>query len=169
MMRHSVNNRHGSCYISLFKFKSFCQFNTPQIASNFRHLLSCGTIVPILLPSQFRKSLLCMKWTDMLDYSDCCYQLIWWEIARSLSIIWLLLIGGLERNSKGNFFIHISDLFIASTLITEQIGVKSHHKAEFCDEELIFGIVKKAMKNKTGKRAIIIMWCTGIYCLVDWP
>ena len=35
---------HGSCYISLFKFKSFDQFNTPQIASNFRHLLSCGTI-----------------------------------------------------------------------------------------------------------------------------
>ena len=36
---------HGSCYISLFKFKSFDQFNTPQTASNFRHLLSCGTIV----------------------------------------------------------------------------------------------------------------------------
>ena len=35
---------HGSCYISL-KFRSFDQFNTPQIASNFRHLLSCGTIV----------------------------------------------------------------------------------------------------------------------------
>ena len=35
---------HGSCYISLFKFKSFYQFNTPQTASNFRHLLSCGTI-----------------------------------------------------------------------------------------------------------------------------
>ena len=35
---------HGSCYISLFKFKSFNQFNTPQLASNFRHLLSCGTI-----------------------------------------------------------------------------------------------------------------------------
>ena len=34
---------HGSCYISLFKFKSFDQFNTPQTASNFRHLLSCGT------------------------------------------------------------------------------------------------------------------------------
>ena len=26
----------GSCYISLFKFKSFDQFNTPQTASNFR-------------------------------------------------------------------------------------------------------------------------------------
>ena len=37
---HSV-----SSYISLFKFKSFDQFNTPQTASNFRHLLSCGTIV----------------------------------------------------------------------------------------------------------------------------
>ena len=36
---------HGSCYISLFKFNSFDQFITPQIASNFRHLLSCGTIV----------------------------------------------------------------------------------------------------------------------------
>ena len=33
--------RHGSCYISLFKFKSV---NTPQTASYFRHLLSCGTI-----------------------------------------------------------------------------------------------------------------------------
>ena len=28
---------HGSCYISLSKFKSFDQFNTPQAASNFRH------------------------------------------------------------------------------------------------------------------------------------
>ena len=36
---------HGCYYISLFKFKSFDQFNTPQTASNFRHLLSCGTIV----------------------------------------------------------------------------------------------------------------------------
>ena len=43
---------HGSCYMSLFKFKSFDQLNTPplppppppQTASNFRHLLSCGTI-----------------------------------------------------------------------------------------------------------------------------
>ena len=35
---------HGSCYISLFNFKSFDQFNIPQTASNFRHLLSCGTI-----------------------------------------------------------------------------------------------------------------------------
>ena len=36
---------HGSCYISLFKFKSFDQFSTPpKTASNFRHLLSCGTI-----------------------------------------------------------------------------------------------------------------------------
>ena len=35
---------HGSCYISLFKFKSFDQFNTPETASNFRRLLSCGTI-----------------------------------------------------------------------------------------------------------------------------
>ena len=35
---------HGSCYISLFEFNSFDQFITPQTASNFRHLLSCGTI-----------------------------------------------------------------------------------------------------------------------------
>ena len=35
---------HGFCCISLFKFKSFDQFNSPQTASNFRHLLSCGTI-----------------------------------------------------------------------------------------------------------------------------
>ena len=35
---------HGSCYISLSKFKSFDQFNTPQTVSHFRHLLSCGTI-----------------------------------------------------------------------------------------------------------------------------
>ena len=34
---------HGSCYISLSKFESFDQFNTPQTASNLRHLLSCGT------------------------------------------------------------------------------------------------------------------------------
>ena len=36
--------RHGSCYISLFKLKSFDQFNTPQTVSIFRHLLSCGTM-----------------------------------------------------------------------------------------------------------------------------
>ena len=36
---------HVSCYISLSKFKSFDQFNTPQTASDFRQLLSCGTIV----------------------------------------------------------------------------------------------------------------------------
>ena len=39
---------HGSCYISLFIFKSSDQFSTPQTASNFRHLLSCGTIARIL-------------------------------------------------------------------------------------------------------------------------
>ena len=37
-------HKHGSCYIFLFKFKSFDQLNTPQTASNFRHLLSCGTM-----------------------------------------------------------------------------------------------------------------------------
>ena len=47
MTRHSVNT-HGSCYISLFKFKSDDQFNTPQTASNFRDLLNCGTIVSLL-------------------------------------------------------------------------------------------------------------------------
>ena len=35
---------HGSCYISLFKFKLFDQLIPPQTASNFRHLLSCCTI-----------------------------------------------------------------------------------------------------------------------------
>ena len=37
---------NGSCYISLFKFKSFHQLIRPhpQTASNFRHLLTCGTI-----------------------------------------------------------------------------------------------------------------------------
>ena len=47
MTRHSENN--NTCMglvISLFKFKPFDQFNTPQTASNFRHLLSCGTISP---------------------------------------------------------------------------------------------------------------------------
>ena len=33
----------GFCYICLFKFKSFDQFNIPQTVSNFRHLLKCGT------------------------------------------------------------------------------------------------------------------------------
>ena len=36
---------HGFCYISLFKLKSFDQLIPPKTASNFRHLLSCGTIV----------------------------------------------------------------------------------------------------------------------------
>ena len=37
---------NGSCYISLFKFKLFDQFipPPPQTASNFRHLLTYGTI-----------------------------------------------------------------------------------------------------------------------------
>ena len=39
---------HRSCYISLFKFKSFDQLipppPPPQTTSNFRHLLGCGTI-----------------------------------------------------------------------------------------------------------------------------
>ena len=39
---------HGSCYISSSNFKSFDQFNTPQTAWNFRHLLNCGTIVGML-------------------------------------------------------------------------------------------------------------------------
>ena len=44
----------GSCYISLFTFKSFDQFNTTLTASNFRHLLSCGTIVEIFLKSSMK-------------------------------------------------------------------------------------------------------------------
>ena len=48
---------HGSCYISLFKFKSFDQFNTPQTASNFRHLLSCATIVCPTLSYYFEEDL----------------------------------------------------------------------------------------------------------------
>ena len=45
---HSVNNNtRMSCYISFFKFKSFHEFNNPQIASNFRHLLSCGTTAQV--------------------------------------------------------------------------------------------------------------------------
>ena len=39
--------RHGSCYFALFKFKLFDQLIPPQTASNFRHLLSCGTIEKI--------------------------------------------------------------------------------------------------------------------------
>ena len=35
---------HGPCYVSLFKFKSFDQLIPHQTASNFRHLLSCGTV-----------------------------------------------------------------------------------------------------------------------------
>ena len=43
---------HGSCYISLFKFKSFDKFNPPlRTASNFTHLLSCGTIVILTKPA----------------------------------------------------------------------------------------------------------------------
>ena len=38
------NNTSMGLVISLFKFKSFGQFDTPETASNFRHLLSCGTI-----------------------------------------------------------------------------------------------------------------------------
>ena len=40
---------HESCCISLFKFKSFDQLIPLQTASNFRHLLSCGTIVTVVL------------------------------------------------------------------------------------------------------------------------
>ena len=43
---------HGSCYITLFKFKSFDQLIPLQTASNFRHLLSCGTIVSVAHKSQ---------------------------------------------------------------------------------------------------------------------
>ena len=59
---------HGSCYISLFKFKSFDQLihawvllylfvqiqiirspPPPQTASNFIHVLSCGTIAYLVM------------------------------------------------------------------------------------------------------------------------
>ena len=46
---------HESCHISLFKFKSFDQFNTPKTASNFRPPLSCGTIAS-LEPANFEIS-----------------------------------------------------------------------------------------------------------------
>ena len=45
MTRHSVNNNTRMGLVISLKFKSFDQFNIPQTASNFRHLLSCGTIV----------------------------------------------------------------------------------------------------------------------------
>ena len=36
---------HGSCYLYLFvQTQLIWSVNTPQTASNFRHLLSCGTI-----------------------------------------------------------------------------------------------------------------------------
>ena len=41
------NTRTSLFYISLFKFKSFDQLNTPQTASDFGHLLSCGTIATV--------------------------------------------------------------------------------------------------------------------------
>ena len=49
---------HESCYISLFIFKSFDQFDTPQTASNFRHLLSCGTIAACKVSNKSNKRLL---------------------------------------------------------------------------------------------------------------
>ena len=42
---HSLNNNtRMGLFISLFKYISFDQSDPPRIASNFRHLLSCGTI-----------------------------------------------------------------------------------------------------------------------------
>ena len=55
---------HGSCYISLFKFKSLDQFNTPQTASNLRHLLSCGTIVTAIFLMVVSCSVFCCLRVD---------------------------------------------------------------------------------------------------------
>ena len=49
---------HGSCSIILFKFKSFDQSNPSRIASNFRHLLSCDTIVDAASPIYWLNRLL---------------------------------------------------------------------------------------------------------------
>ena len=48
----------------MFKFKSFDQFNTPQTASNFRHLLSCGTIEDIGLINRYQSGFRQNKSTD---------------------------------------------------------------------------------------------------------
>ena len=55
MTRHSVNNNtRMDLVISLCSnsnhFKS--SVNTPQTASNFRHLLSCGTVIAFPLPAE---------------------------------------------------------------------------------------------------------------------
>ena len=51
MTCHFVNNntRMGLVISLCSKLKSFDQLIPPQTASNFRHLLSCGTIVHISL------------------------------------------------------------------------------------------------------------------------
>ena len=47
MTRHSVNDniRMGLVISLCLNSNPFDQFNTPQTASYFRHLLSCGTVV----------------------------------------------------------------------------------------------------------------------------
>ena len=60
---------HGSYYISLFTFKSFDQFNTPQTASNFKHLLSCGT-------------------TESLNFFTLFTANIFWELIVHAQITW---------------------------------------------------------------------------------
>ena len=66
---------HGSCYISLFKFNSFDQFITPQIASNFRHLLSCGTIVTFGTHRASREGqtsrVACLAFNFYSNFEDC--------------------------------------------------------------------------------------------------
>ena len=65
--------RHGSCYFSLFKLKSFDSLiPPPQSASNFRHLLSCGTIDLVKMTIiQTRKSVMgCKK--DLIIFLACC-------------------------------------------------------------------------------------------------
>ena len=56
MMGHSLNNNTRMGYMSLFKYTSFGQSASPRIASNFRHLLSCGTTVTVFRFSLFFKS-----------------------------------------------------------------------------------------------------------------
>ena len=49
MVSHSLSNNSCTDLVisgSLFKYKSFDQSDPPpRMASNFRHLLSCGTII----------------------------------------------------------------------------------------------------------------------------
>ena len=65
---------HGSCYISLFKFKSFDQFDTPQTTSNFRHLLNCGTIGRSALPACSTQLLALLPLNRSVDAVALCHN-----------------------------------------------------------------------------------------------